>query len=177
MLDKLYADVTRLSPQKQKLLRTLMAQQGLSPSQLPIVAVERGAADYPLSFPQQRIWLLHRLAGSSLYNTPWILRLRGPLDRARLAAALARIVQRHEALRSCFPFVDGSPRQRILPPAPVELPAVDLRAVSGAAEREARLHRELVAEIQRPLDLERGPIVRARLFALGTDEHVLVATT
>jgi amino acid adenylation domain-containing protein len=177
VLTKLYADAAKLSPKRQKLLLTWMVQQGLSPSQLPIIPVERGAEDYPLSFPQQRIWLLHRLTGSSLYNTPWILRLRGPLDRERLAAALARIVARHEALRSCFPFVDGSPRQRILPPTPVDLPTVDLRAVTGAAEREACLRRELLAEIQRPLDLEHGPIFRARLVALGADEHVLVATT
>ena len=142
----------------------------------PIVPVERGAEHYPLSFPQQRIWLLHRLAGASLYNTPWILRLRGPLDRPRLAAALTRIVGRHEALRSSFPFIDGSPRQRVLPPGPVDLPIVDLRGVAEA-ERETQLHRELVAEVRRPLDLERGPIFLALLVALAADDHVLVATT
>ncbi|MBN1204183.1 MAG: amino acid adenylation domain-containing protein [Myxococcaceae bacterium] len=177
VLEKLYANVAKLPPEKQKLLLTLMAQQGLSPSQLPIVRVDRKAGSYPLSLPQQRIWLLHRLAGPSLYNTPWILRLRGRLDRECLAAALARIVERHEALRSCFPFADGSPRQRIQPPTPVDLPTVDLRAVTGAAERESRLRRELLAEIQRPLDLEHGPVFRARLFALADDEHVLIATT
>ncbi|MEO7735245.1 MAG: amino acid adenylation domain-containing protein [Kofleriaceae bacterium] len=176
-LEQLAADVARLSPRKQLLLCALMAERGLSPSQLPIAPARRDAADYPLAFPQQRMWLLHRLAGASLYNTPWIVRLRGLLDRGRLATALAGIVLRHEALRSCFRFVDGAPRQRVLPAGPVELPVLDLRAIADLATREARLRRELADEIARPLDLERGPILRAQLIALADDDHVLVTTT
>jgi acyl carrier protein len=54
----------------------------------------------PLSFAQQRLWLIDRLAGSSQYNMPFAFRLRGVLNREALQRALDTIVARHEVLRS-----------------------------------------------------------------------------
>jgi amino acid adenylation domain-containing protein len=56
----------------------------------------------PLSFAQQRLWLTDRIEpGSSAYNMPAALRLRGPLDAAALRASLDVLVRRHETLRTC----------------------------------------------------------------------------
>ena len=47
----------------------------------------------PLSFGQQRLWLIDRLEPDSpLYNIPHLIRLRGPLDVGALGRALAAIV-------------------------------------------------------------------------------------
>ncbi|MCP4660133.1 MAG: amino acid adenylation domain-containing protein, partial [bacterium] len=55
----------------------------------------------PLSFAQQRLWFLDRLEpGSSAYNVPTALRLRGVLRLAALKRALAEIVRRHQSLRT-----------------------------------------------------------------------------
>src|SRR5207248_1531519 len=50
----------------------------------PLRRVSRDG-DLPLSFSQQRLWFIDQLEpGSSLYNVPRVMRLRGPLDRPAL---------------------------------------------------------------------------------------------
>jgi amino acid adenylation domain-containing protein len=140
----------------------------------PIVALPRAAAGDPLSFAQKRLWFLHRLDPESpAYNVPGALRLRGRLDPAALAAALAEIVRRHEALRTVFHEAPGEPVQVVLPPPTrAELPLIDLAGLPGSARR-AEAERLLDAEGQRPFDLERGPLLRTRLIRLGAEDHLL----
>ncbi|HEV2733862.1 MAG TPA: condensation domain-containing protein, partial [Longimicrobiaceae bacterium] len=130
----------------------------------------------PLSFAQQRLWIVDRLApGGSAYNLPHALRLRGPLDAAALRASLDALVERHETLRTTFAEQDGAPVQVIHPPAAVPLPVLDLRALA-AAGRLAAAERLVDEEAERPFDLERGPLLRGTLLRLAGDDHVLCFT-
>src|SRR6185295_7416823 len=127
----------------------------------------------PLSFAQERLWFLDRLQpGGTVYNMPAALRLAGNLDRPALAAALAEIVRRHEALRTAFPERGGRPRQEIAAAAPVPLPLIDLAGLSEG-RREAELAGRLAAAARRPFDLQRGPLLRATLLRLGAADHAL----
>ncbi|MEW5927426.1 MAG: amino acid adenylation domain-containing protein [Gemmatimonadota bacterium] len=134
------------------------------------------AGPAPVSFAQQRLWLVDRMdPGSSAYNMPYALRLRGPLGVGVLKRSLETLVRRHETLRTVFEEHDGVPRQVVLPPAPAALRVVDLRGLpAGAAEAEA--HRLAREEALRPFDLARGPLLRTSLLRLGGDEHVLCFT-
>ncbi|MCP4656403.1 MAG: amino acid adenylation domain-containing protein, partial [bacterium] len=130
----------------------------------------------PLSFAQQRLWILDRLEpGSSLYNIPSVLRLQGRLDIAALTLALAEIGRRHEVLRTRFETVDGDPVQVV---EPVPEPALSLLDLSGphTPRRRAEARRLAVAEARRPFDLARGPLVRIALVRLGAQEHALQVT-
>ncbi|HEX7241006.1 MAG TPA: amino acid adenylation domain-containing protein, partial [Longimicrobiaceae bacterium] len=130
----------------------------------------------PLSFAQQRLWLVHQLEPESpAYNMPSALRLRGALDPRAMRAGLHELARRHEALRTTFAERDGAPVQVVHPAAPVPLALVDLRALP-AAEREAEAGRLGEAEALRPFDLARGPLLRALLVRLGEDDHVLCFT-
>jgi amino acid adenylation domain-containing protein len=138
----------------------------------PLVPMPRGG-DLPLSFAQERLWFLDRLApGSPLYNLPGGVRLRGRLEVAALARTLAGIVARHEPLRTTFESRQGRPLQRVHPPGPPALPVIDLGGL-GAAERGRRLTSCLGAGGRRSFDLARGPLLRCALFRLGAEEHVL----
>ena len=141
----------------------------------PIAPVSR-VAPLPLSFSQQRIWFLHRWYGESgVYNVPAALGLEGDLDVDRLREAVQAIVDRHEALRTVFPMVDGSPVQCILDRLPVSIPIVDLTHLDrGAAEVNAR---GLAAEeSDRPFDLSTGPLLRATVVRLTPTSAVLLLT-
>jgi amino acid adenylation domain-containing protein len=138
----------------------------------PLSAVPR-EGPLPLSFAQQRLWLVDQLdPGSPLYNIPAVLRIRGPLDPAGLARCLGEIVRRHEALRTVFAAPDGAPVQVIRPPEPFRLPVIDLAGLPDARLAHA-LARE---EAGRPFDLARGPLVRGLLLRLAGDDHILVLT-
>ena len=128
-------------------------------------------AGMPLSFAQQRLWFLDRLLGASAtYNIPWVLHLHGPLAPAAIAAALDEIARRHEPLRTVYRGAEGEPAQVVLPWEPRELPLIDVAACAGEAAR-------LAAEWgRRPFDLERGPVFRAALLRLGSEEHTLLFT-
>ncbi|MET0396568.1 MAG: amino acid adenylation domain-containing protein, partial [Longimicrobiaceae bacterium] len=141
----------------------------------PIERVSRSEA-LPLSFAQQRLWVVDRLEpGSAAYNMPYALRLRGALDVAALRGSIGEVERRHEALRTTFAERDGAPVQVIHPPAPVPLPEIDLRALPDGA-REAAAVRLSGAEAMRPFDLARGPLLRSTLLRLGEREHVLLLT-
>nr|CAJ18237.2 non-ribosomal peptide synthetase B [Actinoplanes friuliensis] len=123
----------------------------------------------PLSFAQQRLRFLDLLEqDSTAYHAPGALRLTGPLDRTALAAALNDLVVRHESLRTVFAADDEGFHQVILTPeqAPVPLPVAELD--------EAALPDRLAAEAAQPFDLAGEPAIRARLFVLGPQDHVLL---
>ncbi len=143
----------------------------------PLVPVPREPGrPLPLSFAQQRLWLVDRIApGSSAYNMPYGLRLRGAPDARLLERSLGEVVRRHESLRTVFALVDGEPVQTIRPPGPVRLPAVELRALRPA-DRERELRRLAAAEAARPFDLARGPLLRPLLAWTGADECALLFT-
>ena len=125
----------------------------------------------PLSFPQERIWFLEKLApGNLAYNAQATLRLLGPVDHAALADSIAEIVRRHEIFRTAFVPVDGQPVQIVHPSVPVPLPLHDL---SGQAADE-RVN-EIVAELMRePFDLAKPPLARWALIRLSEQDHMLV---
>ncbi|WP_279576437.1 non-ribosomal peptide synthase/polyketide synthase [Actinomadura nitritigenes] len=146
---------------------------GASPggSTPPIVAVPRDRP-LPLSFAQQRLWFLDQLEpGSVDYNTPLALRLTGTLDVAALRTALTALVERHEVLRTrLVTDDDGVPHQVIDPPDAVDLPLADL---TGEADPETIAYDLVTADAEVPFDLAVGPLLRARLFVLAADDHVL----
>ncbi|MCI4066275.1 amino acid adenylation domain-containing protein [Micromonospora sp. R77] len=125
----------------------------------------------PLSSAQRRLWFVDQLEGpSATYNAPFALRLTGPVDPAALAAALTDVVARHEALRTVFQTTDGLPWQRILPADEVRF-SVPVRTCA-----EADLGRALEQAARVPFDLATEVPIRAELFALDADNHVLLLT-
>ncbi|MEA2690884.1 MAG: hypothetical protein QOJ16_271, partial [Acidobacteriota bacterium] len=138
----------------------------------PPLQPARRVGPLPLSFAQQRLWFLDRLEpGSAAYNIAAALALSGRLAPGRLAAALSGVVRRHESLRTVFGEEDGEPLQRILDPAPVALPLVDLGALPEAVGR-AESRRLGGAMARAPFDLAAAPPLRVTLLRLASEEHV-----
>ena len=132
----------------------------------------------PLSFSQERQWLLEQIEpGSPAYAIPLAVRIRGRVDAGALAAALARVVDRHGSLRTTFTGGGEGPRQLVAPPGgpPPALPRIDL-ADLPADRRAGEARRLRAAEAHRPFDLARGPLLRTRWVDLGGGDGRLLAT-
>jgi len=166
----------QLSPAKQKLLLRRLEERRKREEVIPRSPRREGDGRFPLSFAQRRLWFLaHLEPGQPAYHLPYALRLRGRLDHPAIAAALAGAVRRHEALRTVFELSEGEPWQRVLPPAPLPLPLVDLSALP-AAERAAETLRIAAAETLHPFDVDRGPHLRTTILREELEEHVLLFT-
>ena len=138
----------------------------------PLVAGERPAV-IPLSFAQQRLWFIDQLQGPSpVYNIPAALRLRGALDADALGAALADVVGRHESLRTVFPAPEGTPQQVVIPGERADF---GWDVVDATGWPESRLGEAINAAACYTFDLATEIPLRARLFRVADDEHVLVA--
>ncbi|CAN5828735.1 hypothetical protein BH23ACT10_BH23ACT10_17680 [soil metagenome] len=127
---------------------------------------------HPLSPAQERIWRLSRLRpDDAVYNVAEAKRLRGPLDIEALRRGFAETVRRHESLRATFVNDGGAPSQDIAPPDHFAFDVVDVEdGIDGALDAARQ-------ELQRPVDLARGPVLRVRVLRLAADDHVLIVTT
>nr|WP_256560316.1 non-ribosomal peptide synthase/polyketide synthase [Myxococcus dinghuensis] len=131
--------------------------------------------DLPLSFAQQRLWFVDQLQpGTTVYNNPFPLRLRGTLDEAVLRRTFEELVRRHEALRTTFANKDGQPVQKIHAASFVPMQRVDLSRIAQEAVRRAEALRLVNEEVGRSFDLSKGPLIRTLLLKLQPDEHILV---
>ena len=130
----------------------------------------------PLSYAQQRLWFLDQMTpGSTAYNLPSAMRLRGTLDIPALTRSLNEIVRRHEALRTTFEVVEGEPVQVIARASALTIPLVELAAVDEF-ERETEMQRLIGEESVQAFNLARGPLLRAKLLRVAEDDHVLLLT-
>ncbi|HXC72022.1 MAG TPA: amino acid adenylation domain-containing protein [Pyrinomonadaceae bacterium] len=152
------------------------ASATVEPLMLSAIEPATRNGDLPLSFVQQRLWFLDQLSSrSAAYNIPFPFRIAGLLDVKALERSIEDVIRRHEILRTVFPNIDGQPVQEIRPPAEFSIPIVDLSELPQE-ERERHARRLANEEIDRPFDVNRGPLMRAVLLRFGDDEHVIVVT-
>jgi amino acid adenylation domain-containing protein len=128
----------------------------------------------PLSFPQERLFLLDRLMpGLPAYNVPTLVRVNGTLDDELLRQACELVVERHEILRSAIRLIDGVPAQEVMPSQPFKLTVADVRD-EPIAQREQRAH-ELFGElVRRPFDLSGDVLLRVGLVHFSEAEDRLL---
>ncbi|WP_242902269.1 non-ribosomal peptide synthetase/MFS transporter [Actinomadura terrae] len=118
-----------------------------------------GATEMELSPAQARLAFLAQLEpDSAAYNVPVALRLDGPLDTGALRAAVGALAERHWILRGVIDGGTVSPVGEV----PVPMGAFDDAALADHAWR--------------PFRLDAEPPMRAALFHVADDTHVLALT-
>ena len=121
---------------------------------------------YPVSSAQKRMYVLSEMEGAGTsYNTPFVLRLEGKLDRERLKAAMNQLIARHEALRTSFEL-SGEDVVQIIHPS-VAFTLGEKRCTE--AEAKAR-----VEAFIRPFDLTQAPLLRVEVLQLAEENHLLL---
>ncbi|MFW6012335.1 MAG: condensation domain-containing protein, partial [bacterium] len=146
--------------------RRAQQEEGLRP-------VPRTGKGLPLSFSQERFWLLQQLAPTAAYNDRLALRLRGVLSVQALQQAFLEIVRRHEILRTRFREREGRVVQFVEAQPGLQMEHADLSELPvGEREHEARRRVERLAGIV--FDLADRPPLRVLLLRLDHRDHVLV---
>ena len=140
-------------------------------------AADPAESGFPLSHAQEGLWFLWRLEpASDAYNVAVAQRLTGELDVEALAAALRRVVTRHDTLRTRFEEIDGVARQVVGAEPEFGWSELDLTVLAETG-RDSVLGQRLRELAAAPFDLERGPLLRAELIRPDARTHVLALVT
>ena len=168
--------VLELSEVKRNLLHSLIHGGG-APHVLASHAIVKysSAQQAPLTFSQERLILREstRPAIPSLYNECVLLRMFGEVSIAALQDSFSEIVRRHESWRTTYVINSQEILQKINSvSARIDMPLIDLCGLS-IEEQEQQLERLIGPLVQRPFDLNDGPLLRIRLVRIGKREHRL----
>ena len=144
-----------------------VGQQNLFP---PISRHSDQVEDIPLSFAQERLWLLDKLGGSTHYHIPYIQHFSAELDVESLHSAFQEVINRHAILRTVYYEKNGTSYQSLLSEN-----SFVLRLEKIQEGQDSRPLKELIAqEIECPFNLASDLMLRAKLFQLADQGYVLV---
>lgn len=134
----------------------------------PIAPLPPGAR-LPLSHAQERFWVLDWMnPGSREYLLPILVWLPSEVPEGVVREALARLVERHEVLRTRY-GMDAQGLAAVVEPA--DRVRVGLRTVETAP---ARVAEAVAEELGEGFDLARAPVFRAALIRDGGPEQLLL---
>src|SRR6476469_8858777 len=104
--------VMDLSPEKLRLLAQQLRKRQGSRSQ--ITRQSRESNSFPLSFAQQRMWVVDQMSpGNTALNISLSYRFDTRVDLGALESSFNLMVKRHEVLRATFEGRNGVPVQVI----------------------------------------------------------------
>lgn len=127
---------------------------------------------YPLTHTQRRIWVLSQLKdGSTAYNMPGALRIKGELDIPALEKSFFFLINRHEALRTAIVLTDDKPVQTIVPEVNFKLEYSDISSHTDPENEAADL---AAGYALLPFDFSKPPLMRAKVLRIAESEFVLL---
>jgi amino acid adenylation domain-containing protein len=139
-----------------------------------IMAQDRSDKPMILSYAQQRLWFIDKMdGGSSHYNMPSVMRLRGDFKVAVAEAAFAQIIQRHECLRTIFIEDKGQPVQMIRAQVDFNIRIVDLTPLDSNRQQQ-QVTQAIKKHAERVFDLSRDLLLHVAYLQLSADEGVLL---
>ncbi|MEC4088859.1 non-ribosomal peptide synthetase [Pseudoalteromonas rubra] len=127
----------------------------------------------PLSFAQQRLWLIEQLQESSTqYHMPAGFKFSGTLDKAAFSEALKALIARHEVLRSRIVKVAGAaePVQQVSEQFELPLTQLDLTKMSERA-RQQRWQQGAHDNATARFDLSQDLLLRVLLVEFAKDDY------
>ena len=129
---------------------------------------------YAISHAQRRLLIVDQADRTRrAYLQPQIWTIEGAVDVAALERAFRAMLERHEILRTAFPFVQGDYRQVIHNADCFRLRYIDAREQPEQATFLEQIFHE---ERTTPFDLEQAPLLRVTLIQTTSDRSVLVLT-
>jgi alpha-ketoglutarate-dependent taurine dioxygenase len=159
------------------LFESLLRDKGIKSDPAGSIRRYTGSEPVRLTHQQEGMWFLEQMhPEQSVYNVPCCLRLRGNLDAKAFEQALAAIVDRHDALRTCCRLRENVPVLHVLPPGQFRVVRINFSSLP-VAEAEQQALFVAAEECRTPFDLVNGPLIRAVMIKLATSDHVMIVVT
>ena len=142
----------------------------------PAIVPQKDRKEFPLSYSQQRLWLLDQIeSGSCHYNMPAVLEFNGPIHREAFASSLQEIVLRHEVLRTNYiKNAEGEAIQVVQEAPDFVMAYTDLSQLNENIE--ARLENMIRTEVKLGFDLKKDLMLRAQLVKTAENRHTFLVT-
>ena len=133
---------------------------------------------YALSYAQKMIWVLDQsINGMVAYNMPGSCLLNWSIDKKAFSKAFETLISRHETLRTTFLVVEGEPCQKIHSEINFSIQEEDISSLITDDITKTKLISDYAQkEFNKPFDLIKGPLLRARLVKLAENEHLFLFT-
>jgi amino acid adenylation domain-containing protein/non-ribosomal peptide synthase protein (TIGR01720 family) len=168
------ARIDDLSPERRELLERLARRQ--SHAAAGVIPRRDPSQPAPLSYAQQRLWILDRLSpGNPYYNETHLVPVPAVADASVVARVVDEIVRRHESLRTVIRDGPDGPVQIVTPATKHQLVVIDLRR-RDEQDRRDEVSRLAIEDAHRPFDLTIGPMYRATLLVVSDTERLLLLT-
>jgi amino acid adenylation domain-containing protein len=178
-VESLTRRIEELSPVRRALLDKLLKAKGVGAAPQSTKIQPRVKADFtPLSFAQQRMWVLYQLDPTNpSYVMPDAVRLHGKLDVSALQQGFEEIVRRHDVLRTTYHLTERGPSQVVAPETDVseflDFEVVDFSEMNiDEAEEAAR--RLTLKEAVTVFDLSQGKQLRIKVIRLSEEDHTIL---
>lgn len=141
---------------------------------LPSIPLLGQSEDYETTATQKRLWALCQDEKANIaHNIPRVYNLNGNLNPDIIQQIFVKILNRHEALRTCFALNgQGELRQKVQNMAELgfQTDFVDF------TDKNYALEQILIQEIRMPFDLAKAPLIRVKLFKTGQEQFILCYT-
>ncbi|WP_068618089.1 non-ribosomal peptide synthetase [Paenibacillus tuaregi] len=166
--------LSSLPPDKKQWFKQQIRERGIPVTQIPLEQLSRQGRSFPLSFSQERLWLMEQMVetGSS-YHLHQAIRINGRLKQDLLDQSLQLLAKRHDSFRTCFAQDDGVPVQYVVEDVEIHIQHVLVQGET-ADDQLRDLEKQAGALIHEAFSLDCAPLVRVGLFQLSKVEHVLV---
>ncbi|NQZ11250.1 MAG: amino acid adenylation domain-containing protein, partial [Algicola sp.] len=144
------------------------SQQAQVNKRPPITKLAKTPKDLlPASFAQQRLWFIDQLEGGSpQYNMPGAMQIKGDFDLDIANQAFARIIKRHQPLRSVFANSDSD----------LMFKSSSKDFTIHSIEQTNDVETMMNQEARKPFDLNADLMLRASYIAQMQNEGVLLFT-
>ncbi|NET72875.1 MAG: hypothetical protein F6K62_18665 [Sphaerospermopsis sp. SIO1G2] len=144
--------------------------KAVTKTEIPVLNVD---APKPLSFAQQRLWVLSQLSEASTnYNMPMALQIEGDLNIDALYSSFAYLFDRHQSLRMYFPSVNGEPEIAILNIEEIQI--FNIQNCQNLVANYDQIQDLINTHAQTIFNLNTGPLFIVKLLKVSDCQFVLL---
>ncbi|MCV6638058.1 amino acid adenylation domain-containing protein [Candidatus Albibeggiatoa sp. nov. NOAA] len=132
--------------------------------------IENITASHPLSYNQQALWFLSKLApNSAAYNIFFAVDINAPLDTHALQRAFQALAERHPVLRTNYHEQMGQPTQQIDVNSTLDFKLIEVSSWQASA-----IDQYLTEQAHKAFDLEKDSLMRIRLCQRNDEQYSLL---